>query len=76
MKQRRAVSRVTAREYQRASKKEKGRILTTFIKQTKLPTRRATLLRPAAYRAPDGTRLEQPWSRWKDAMEKCTVTEV
>jgi hypothetical protein len=36
MRQRRAVSRVTAREYQQASKKEKGRILTTFIKQTKL----------------------------------------
>ena len=36
MNQRRAVSRVTAREYKQASKKEKGRILTTFIKQTKL----------------------------------------
>ncbi len=36
MRQRRAVTRVTAREYQRASKKEKGRILSTLVKQTKL----------------------------------------
>lgn len=44
MKQRRAVSRVTAREYQLASKKEKGGILTTFIKQTKLKRKYAAWL--------------------------------
>jgi hypothetical protein len=36
MRQRRAVTRVTAREYRKASKKEKGRILSTLVKQTKL----------------------------------------
>ena len=36
MRQRRTVSAVTSREYQRASKSEKGRILQTFTRQTKL----------------------------------------
>jgi hypothetical protein len=36
MRQRQAVTRVTAREYRNASRKEKGRILTTLVKQTKL----------------------------------------
>jgi len=36
MRQRRKVSAVTSREYQRASKSEKGRILQTFTRQTKL----------------------------------------
>lgn len=35
MKQRQAATRVTARKYQRASKEEKGRILSTLVKQTK-----------------------------------------
>jgi len=36
MRQRRAVTSVTAREYRKASKIEKGRILSTLVKQTKL----------------------------------------
>jgi hypothetical protein len=36
MRQRRKVSAVTSREYQRASKSDKGRILQTFTRQTKL----------------------------------------
>ena len=36
MRQRRAVTRVTARDYRKASRKEKGRILSTLVKQTKL----------------------------------------
>ena len=36
MRQRQAVTRVTAQEYRKASKKEKGRILSTLVKQTKL----------------------------------------
>jgi hypothetical protein len=36
MRQRRKVSAVTSREYQRASKSEKARILQTFTRQTKL----------------------------------------
>ena len=36
MRQRRAVTRVTARDYRKASRKEKGRVLSTLVKQTKL----------------------------------------
>ena len=36
MRQRRAVTRVTAQNYRKASRKEKGRILSTLVKQTKL----------------------------------------
>jgi hypothetical protein len=64
MKQRRAVPRVTARDYQHVSKKEKGRILSTFVKQTKLKRKYAAWLLRGPLLAPRVCGLNgrrKPW---------------